>query len=269
LLGWSMSKTVIASLIGMLVKDGKLSLEQANLWPAGDGRDHIRIADLLAMSSGLHFNENQGLVSDLTRMLYLQPDMSAFARNQPLDHAPGELWSYSTGTAVILSRIMQDAAGSADFVNQRLFNPLGMTSATMETDEQGTLIGSSYMYASARDWARFGQFLLQDGTWQGQPLLPPGYVAMMAAPVKASAGQYGQGQVWIWESDAAAPGVNPDAAFGIPPDTFYMSGHDGQTVAVIRSRQLVIVRLGLTPRAEHYSTQPLLKAVLEATQPPP
>jgi CubicO group peptidase (beta-lactamase class C family) len=268
LLGWSMSKTVVAGLIGMLVKDGKVQLEQSALWPAGDGREHIRIADLLAMSSGLHFNEAYGAVSDVTSMLYLQPDMAAFARNQPLDHPVGESWSYSSGTAVILSRIMQDAAGadSADFVNHRLFSPLGMTSATMEADEHGTLVGSSYMYATARDWARYGQFLLQDGVWQGSALLPAGYVAMMATPVKASGGQYGQGQVWLWGSDAATPGVNPDAAFGIPADTFYMSGHDGQTVAIIRSRQLVIVRLGLTPYANHYSTQPLLKAVLEATQ---
>ena len=134
----------------------------------------------------------------------------------------------------------------------------------MEPDEHGTLVGSSYMYATARDWARYGQFLLQDGTWQGQALLPPGYVDMMAAPVAASRGQYGAGLTWLWGSDAVTPGVDPDAAFGIPPDTFWMSGHDGQTVAIIKSRQLVIVRLGLTPYAAGYSPQPLVKAVLEA-----
>jgi CubicO group peptidase (beta-lactamase class C family) len=267
LLGWSMSKTVIAGLIGMLVKDGKLSLEQAGFWPAGDGREKIRVADLLAMSSGLHFNESYGAVSDVTGMLYLSPDMAAYAHDQPLDHPPGEAWSYSSGTAVLLSRIMQDAAGanSADFVSQRLFKPLGMTSATMEADEHGTLVGSSYMYATAHDWARYGQFLVQDGVWNNERLLPEGYVAMMATPVKASGGQYGQGQTWLWASDAQRPGVNPDGAFGIPPDTFYMSGHDGQTVAVIRSRQLVIVRLGLTPHDYGYSPQPLIKAILAAT----
>ncbi len=139
-----------------------------------------------------------------------------------------------------------------------------MSSATLESDEHGTLVGSSYMYATARDWARYAQFLLQEGVWQGQPLLPPGYVAMMASPVAASAGQYGHGQVWLWGSDAKAPGVNPDAAFGIPADTFWLSGHDGQSIAVIRSRQLVIVRLGLTPESLGYSTQALVKAVLEA-----
>jgi CubicO group peptidase (beta-lactamase class C family) len=270
LLGWSMTKTVMAGLIGMLVKDGKLSLDQSGFWPAapGDGRDRIRVADLLAMSSGLRFNENYGAVSDVTSMLYLQPDMAGFARAQPLAHPVGEAWSYSSGTAVILSRIMQDAAGGDGraFADARLFKPLGMSSAIMEADEHGTLVGSSYMYATAHDWAKFAQFLLQEGVWQGQELLPSGYVAMMAAPVAASGGQYGRGQVWLWGSDAATPGVNPDAAFGIPADIFWMSGHDGQSIAVIRSRQLIIVRLGLTPESLGYSPQPLVKAVLEATR---
>ena len=269
LLGWSMTKTVMAGLIGMLVKDGKLSLDQSGFWPAapGDGRDRIRVADLLAMSSGLRFNENYGAVSDVTSMLYLQPDMAGFARAQPLAHPVGEAWSYSSGTAVILSRIMQDAAGGDGraFADARLFKPLGMSSATMESDEHGTLVGSSYMYATARDWAKFAQFLLQEGVWQGKELLPSGYVAMMATPVAASGGQYGHGQVWLWGSDAATPGVNPDAAFGIPADTFWLSGHDGQSIAVIRSRRLIIVRLGLTPQSLGYSPQPLVKAVLEAT----
>jgi CubicO group peptidase (beta-lactamase class C family) len=269
LLGWSMTKTVMAGLIGMLVKDGTLSLDQSGFWPAapGDGRDRIRVADLLAMSSGLRFNENYGAVSDVTSMLYLQPDMAGFARAQPLAHPVGEAWSYSSGTAVILSRIMQDAAGGDGraFADARLFKPLGMSSATMESDEHGTLVGSSYMYATARDWAKFAQFLLQEGVWQGKELLPSGYVAMMATPVAASGGQYGHGQVWLWGSDAATPGVNPDAAFGIPADTFWLSGHDGQSIAVIRSRRLIIVRLGLTPQSLGYSPQPLVKAVLEAT----
>src|ERR1700675_2058416 len=269
LLGWSMTKTVMAGLIGMLVKDGKLSLDQSGFWPAapGDGRDRIRVADLLAMSSGLRFNENYGAVSDVTSMLYLQPDMAGFARAQPLAHPVGEAWSYSSGTAVILSRIMQDAAGGDGraFADARLFKPLGMSSATMESDEHGTLVGSSYMYATARDWAKFAQFLLQEGVWQGKELLPSGYVAMMATPVAASGGQYGHGQVWLWGSDAATPGVNPDAAFGIPADTFWLSGHDGQSIAVIRSRRLTIVRLGLTQQSLGYSPQPLVKALLEAT----
>jgi CubicO group peptidase (beta-lactamase class C family) len=200
-------------------------------------------------------------------MLYLQPDMAAFARAQPIDHPPGGYWSYSSGTANIVSRIVQDAAGplGAALPRRVLFERLGMRSGTLETDEHGTLVGSSYMYATARDWARYGQFLVQDGVWQGQRLLPEGFVAMMATPVAASGGRYGQGFVWLWGSDGVTPGVNPDAAFGIPADTFWMMGHDGQSTAIIRSRQLVVVRMGLTPAGDNYTSQPLLHAILAAT----
>lgn len=266
LLGWSMTKTVMAGLIGTLIQDGRLSLDLPAGWPAGDPRAHIRIADLLAMSSGLAFNESYGAVSDVTRMLYLEPDMAAFARARPLVHPVGEFWSYSSGTALILSRIFTDAAGARplDLMRERLFAPLGMRSAVLEADEHGTFVGSSYLYASARDWARYAQLLLQDGLWRGQAILPRGYVAMMTTPVAASRGQYGQGQVWRYGSEAVIPGVNPDTAFGIPPDSFWMLGHDGQSIAIIPSRNLVVVRMGLTPAREHYQPQPLIRALLNA-----
>ena len=270
LLGWSMAKTVVAGLVGVLVKEGRLTLDQSagGATPGGDGRERIRIADLLSMSSGLRFNEGYGAVSDVTRMLYLEPDMSEFARAQPLVHPVGEFWSYSSGTANILSRIVQDAGGrlGAGVAAEKIFKPLGMASAIIETDEDGTLVGSSYMYATARDWARYAQFLVQDGVWRGQEMLPRGYVAMMASPVAASRGQYGHGLVWLWGSDAVAPGQNPDTAFGIPADTFWMEGHDGQSIAIMPSRQLAVVRLGLTPASDHYQPQPLIKAILEATK---
>jgi CubicO group peptidase (beta-lactamase class C family) len=268
-LGWSMTKSVMAGLIGILVKDGRLVLNQpvgsALGWPAADPRAGITIADLLAMSSGLKFNEGYGAVSDVTRMLYLEPDMAAFASGQPLVHPIGTVWSYSSGSAVILSRIFQDAAGSdaLGFVRHRLFEPLGMTSAVMETDEHGTLVGSSYLYATPRDWARYGVLLVQDGVWKGQAILPPGYVSMMASPVAASRGEYGHGLVWRW-TDAPVPGENPGTAFGIPADTFWMTGHDGQYVAIIPSKQLVILRMGLTPSREHYEPEALVQAVLGA-----
>jgi CubicO group peptidase (beta-lactamase class C family) len=270
LLGWSMTKSVLAGVAGLLIKEGRLSLDQTGHWPAaaGDGRDRIRIADLLAMSSGLRFNEAYGAVSDVTRMLYLETDMAGFAHAQPLLHPAGELWSYSSGTANILSRVIQDAAGGlgAAYPAEKLFKPLGMSSATIETDEYGTLVGSSYMYATARDWARYGEFLLQKGVWRGQAMLPAGYVDMMATPVAASGGEYGHGLVWLWGADAVTPGKNPDAAYGIPADTFWMEGHDGQSTAIIPSRELVIVRLGLTPARDHYQPDPLVKAVLEAAK---
>jgi CubicO group peptidase (beta-lactamase class C family) len=266
LLGWSMTKSVVAGLVGMLIKDGRLSLDQSAGWPAGDDRARIRIADLLGMSSGLRFNEAYGAVSDVTRMLYLEPDMAKFAREQPPEHPAGEFWSYSSGTANILSRIVQDTAApqGTGFARERLFKPLGMTSAILETDATGTFVGSSYMYATARDWARYGLFLSQGGVWRGQELLPQGFVAMMASPVTASGGEYGHGLVWLWGTDAIAPGKNPDAAFGIPADTFWMEGHDGQSTAIIPSRELVMVRLGLTPSRDHYQPEPLVRALLNA-----
>jgi CubicO group peptidase (beta-lactamase class C family) len=200
LLGWSMAKTVTAGLIGLLVKDGKLTIDQAGFWKGNDGREHIRIADLLAMSSGLKFNEDYGVVSDVTQMLYLEPDMAGFAHDQPLAHPIGTVWSYSSGTANIVARIAQDAGGPL-FTQDRLFGPLGMTSAVIEPDEHGTQVGSSYMYATAHDWARFGLWLAQNGQWHGEALLPSDYVDMMASPVKPSLGEYGHGFVWLWGSD--------------------------------------------------------------------
>ena len=263
-LGWSMTKSVTAGLIGLLVKDGRLALDQ----PAGVGRAaraRSTIADLMSMTSGLEFNESYGTVSDVTRMLYLEPDMAGFAASKPSIHPPGETWSYSSGTAVMLARIFQDAAGpdAISYVRQRLFAPLGMLSAVMETDEQGTLVGSSYMYATPRDWARYGQLLAQDGLWQGQEILPPGYVAMMSSPVAASGGDYGHGMVWCRLNHDDAPPAGPDP---LPADAFWMSGHDGQYAAIVPSRQLVVVRMGLTPEHDHYRPEPLVLAVLRAVR---
>jgi CubicO group peptidase (beta-lactamase class C family) len=253
-------------LIGLLIKDGLLTLDTPAGWTGHDGREHITIADLLGMTSGLEFNEGYGAVSDVTRMLYLEPDMDGFARNKPLVHAPGAVWSYSSGTAVMLARIFQNTERRRplEYIRGRLFAPLGMSSAVIEADEMGNLVGSSYMYATPRDWARYGQLLAQDGVWNGEEILPRGYVAMMSSPVAPSGGEYGHGMVWRWATHSDKPGVNPDAAYGIPADTFWMSGHDGQYAAIVPSRQLVIVRMGLTPSRLLYHPEALVSAVLQA-----
>lgn len=265
-LGWSMTKSVTAGLIGLLVKDGRLRLDTRAGWSGQDGRERITVSDLLSMTSGLDWNEGYGAVSDVTRMLYLEPDMNGFARAKPLVHAPGAVWSYSSGTAVMLAHAFQNAAGPdpSGYIHARLFGPLGMSSAVIEADESGTLVGSSYMYATPRDWARYGQLLAQDGIWNGQEILPRGYVAMMSSPVTASDGEYGHGMVWRSATHSPKTGVNPDASYGNPDDTFWMSGHDGQYVAIIPSRQLVIVRMGLTPTRLSYHPEALVHAVLQA-----
>lgn len=268
LLGWSMSKTVTAALAGTVIKAGKLRLDQDRLltqWD-NDGRAAITVAQLLSMSSGLHFNEEYGDVSDVTRMLYLQPDMAGFAASQKLDHKPGTTFNYSTGTAMILSRVWQNAIGdrqaALDWPRKALFAPLGMGSAVFETDAAGTFVGGSYLYATARDWARFGQFLLQDGTWNGRQILPEGFAAMMHAPSQADA-VYGQGMTWL-AGPAPEQKAGDDQAYGLPADTYWLEGHDGQTVTVIPSADLVVVRMGLTPSDLNYRPQKLVAALLKA-----
>ncbi|MBZ9732577.1 beta-lactamase family protein [Mesorhizobium sp. CA18] len=268
LLGWSMTKTVNAAIVGTLVRDGKLALDNKGLfapWKA-DGRAAISLADMMAMSSGLAFNEDYGDVADVTRMLYLEPDMAHFAAAQPLTGEVGKVFSYSSGTAVMLSRLWQDAIGdkakALAWPRTALFDPLGMKSAVLETDEQGTFVGSSYLYATAHDWARFGQFLLQGGAWNGNQILPAGFVDWMREAAPASK-VYGKGQVWIeGPGDEENPGAGVTA--GLPKDTYWMEGHDGQTVAIIPSEQLVVVRLGLTPRKFGYRPQAMVSALVKA-----
>ncbi|MBZ9807517.1 beta-lactamase family protein [Mesorhizobium sp. BR1-1-9] len=268
LLGWSMTKTVNAALVGTLVKDGKMAMTNQGLfapWKA-DGRAAISLADMMAMSSGLEFNEDYGDVADVTRMLYLEPDMAGFAESKPLAAEVGKKFSYSSGTAVMLSRLWQDAVGdrakALTWPRTALFEPLGMHSAVLETDEQGTFVGSSYLYATAHDWARFGQFLLQGGVWNGNQILPAGFVDWMREPASASK-VYSKGQLWI---EAPGDEENPGAgvAAGLPKDTYWMEGHDGQTVAIIPSEQLVVVRLGLTPAKLGYRPQTMVGALVKA-----
>ncbi len=266
LLGWSMTKSVNAAIIGTLVGSGKLSLDRTGLFDGwkGDGRAAISLADMMAMSSGLAFNEDYGDVTDVTEMLYLEPDMAGFAASKPLEGEVGKVWSYSSGTAVMLSRIWQDALGDREaalaYPRQALFAPIGMDSAVLETDARGTFVGSSYLYATARDWARFGQLLLQEGAWNGAQVLPEGFVDWMREPVAASKGVYGKGQVWIeGPGDEEAPGAG--VAAGAPADTYWLEGHDGQSVAIVPSKRLVVVRLGLTPSKLGYRPQRLVAAL--------
>lgn len=268
LIGWSMTKTVTAALVGTVIKAGKLQLDQDHLltrWD-GDGRSKITVAELLSMSSGLKFNEDYGDVSDVTRMLYLEPDMAKFAASKPLAAVPGTRFNYSTGTPVILSRIWQNALADEQtalaWPRKALFGPLGMGSAVLETDEAGTFVGGAYLYATARDWARFGQFLLQDGVWEGKQILPRSYVEMMHQPAATNAA-YGQGLLWM-EGPGDDHEAGSDADYGVPADAYWLEGHDGQTVTVIPSANMVVVRMGLTPAWDDYKPQKLVAALLAA-----
>lgn len=264
LLGWSMAKSVNAALLGRVLQTGALSLQTNNLFSEwrGDGRAKITLAQLLAMESGLTFNEGYGEVADVTRMLFLEPDMTRFVLSLPLEANPGEKFNYSSGTAVLLSRIWMETRGgraqALSFPARALFGPLGMASAVLEPDETGIFVGSSYMYASARDWARFSLLLLNDGLWKGGRLLPEGFVTAMATPNATSGGAYSRMQTWT-----KGPGEESDADHGLPEETFWMLGHDGQSAAIVPSRGLAVVRLGLTPSKLGYRPQPLVKRILD------
>ena len=158
LLGWSMTKTVNAFLVGELVKQGKMDLTATNLFDSwkGDARAKISLNDLMAMHSGLVWNEGYGDVSDVTRMLFLTSDMKSLPESQTADAAPDTVFTYSSGTSMLLAELVEKAAGesASTLAREALFNPLGITSAVVEPDASGTMSGSSFMYATARDWAR-------------------------------------------------------------------------------------------------------------------
>lgn len=273
LLGWSITKSVNATLLGRAIKVTGMSLDASITEavfgdiPASDPRTDITLFDLMGMASDLDWNEGYGSVSDVTRMLYLEPNMVQFAAARGLDSETaegiGEAFEYSSGTSVLIGRVWQAAVGFGDdltFPHAQLFGPLGMSSAALEMDEVGNFIGGSYMYATARDWARFGQFMAQRGLWNGRSLLPIGYVDWMTSPHPASDGRYGRGQVWLEPANTWMGGEPVD----LPDDAFFMNGHDGQSINVVPSENLVVVRLGLTPRAEEYKVGYLVDAVLAA-----
>lgn len=258
LLGWSMTKTVTAGIIGTLIKTGKLSLDDRltdtySDWERDD-RSSISVSSMLAMASGLAWNEAYGSVSNVTRMLFLNEDMAGYAAGFPLAEEIGSTFVYSSGTSTMLARAWQDIVGdtSLTYPREAIFAPLGMTSAVMETDAKDTFVGSSYMYATARDWARYGQFLLQKGTWEGKQLLPLGYTNWMFEPADVSDNDYTNGHMW-----RRSPGGKPPLE-----DVVWMAGHDGQSVAISPSQRLVIVRLGLTPSKLGYSPRALAEALI-------
>ncbi len=259
LLGWSMTKSVTSALVGILVGRGELDVDApigfAAWSSAGDPRAALTWDQLLRMSSGLEFNEDYGLRTDVTLMLFDRHDGSAVALDRALAHEVDTRWSYSSGTTNLIARrvreLFDDDAAYHRFPHEALFTPIGMHSAVLETDPSGTFVGSSFMYATARDWARFGQLYLQDGVWQGRRILPDGWVArsMTPSPTHPSKG-YGY-QWWLNAADDPQDRPLPE----VPADAFWASGHQGQMVLVVPSREAVIVRHGMTnnrewPRAE-------------------
>jgi CubicO group peptidase (beta-lactamase class C family) len=262
LLGWSMTKSVASAMVGRLVQEGRLDVEAAGLRPEWDDeRAAITLDELLHMASGLAFEEVYDPGTDATQMLFTPGDTGAFAADKPLEHDPGTVWSYSSGTTNIVCDVAQDAAGAGpDLARELVFDPLGMGSAVLEPDSSGGLVCSSFMYATARDWARFGQWFLQDGEWEGERLLPEGWVTYSTEPFEGAA-DTGYGAQW-WLNEA------PDGSLrmpSVPPDAYWASGNEGQQVVVIPSAELVVVRLGLSSfEGIAWGLEPLLRGVLDA-----
>jgi len=243
---WSMGKSITQALVGILVRQGKLNIYDPAPVPEwqNDQRREITLDHLLRMSSGLAFNEDyvDGQMSDVIPMLQFdgRHDTGAFAANKPLLHKPGTHWSYSSGTTNIICRILKEvvgggASGMLRFMNDELFEPIGIRTATPKFDTSGTFIGSSFLLATPQDFARFGLLYLRGGSWDGKEILQSEWVDY-ARSVTYCDKEAAYGAHW-W--------MKPDQT-----DWFYCSGYDGQRIICVPDKDLVIVRCGRTPVEE-------------------
>jgi CubicO group peptidase (beta-lactamase class C family) len=266
LISWSMAKSITAVLIGFLVSDGRLSLDSPAPVPAwqrsGDPRGEITLRDLLHMASGLEHREGGDPLweADTTNMLFGSGvgDMAGFAEAKPAVAKAGEVFNYSTATSVILADILADTLTPSknpaarrdavlEFMRGRLIEPLSMSSLTPEFDARGTMIAGSIMHATARDYARFGEFLRNGGMADGQRLLPKTWIQFMLSPSAADKG-YG-GHIWLNRHRPAGtrPALWPQRG---PNDLFAAIGHQGQYIIVSPSQRVTVVRLGVTEDEE-------------------
>jgi CubicO group peptidase (beta-lactamase class C family) len=255
ILGYSATKSVISALVGILVRKGKLAVNEpapVAAWQSPDDPRHaITVDHLLQHTSGLKMGSSlnaslASAIAPVNQMKYVAHDMAAFAEGSDLESRPGTEWNYHDGNTIILSRLIRDAAGghAADvlrFARAELFGPLGMRSVTLEFDATGTPEGSSQMLASARDWARFGALYLDDGMVGGKRILPEGWVNYSAAPTPSARVGNGAG---FWTNRGDSYGAKRRTGMGWPAESFYASGTFGQYVIIVPSQRLVIARFG-------------------------
>lgn len=241
-LGWSMAKSVTSAVLGVLEKQEKVSLEQQNLfseWKT-DERKNIKLKNLINMNSGLEWEEDYTKICDVTEMLFIDADMSLKQKNKPFVGKPNKTWNYSSGTTNLLSGFIRNQFKTQqeylDFWYNELIDKIGMNSMIVETDFSGKFVGSSYAWATARDWARFGLLYLHNGNWNGEQIINKSWVDFTREPTNTSKGEYG-GHFWL-----NAGGVYPD----VPKDAYACHGYQGQYVFIIPSKDMVIVRTGLS-----------------------
>ena len=246
-LSWSMAKSFTNAVIGVLVRIRRMDIsEPAGIeeWK-GDDRSRITINDLLQMQSGLKWNEDYGSRSDVNLMLFNEGDMSRFSVSKPLKYPPGTHWYYSSGSVNILTYLIRkefiDYLSYYAFIQDQVFEKIGITDAVFEVDPSGDFVGSSYLYATARDYARFGLLYLNDGLFGGERVLPEGWVSYTRE--RASDSNDGYGALFWLNQGSRYPSV--------PTDMFSCEGHDGQMIFILPSNDLVIVILGFSHKPDN------------------
>ena len=271
LLGFSMTKSVVNALLGILTQQGRISPSLPAPIPewrgASDPRREIEVEHLMRMTTGLALEETNSGFDPSSEMLYLHNDMAGFAVKAAVVAAPGTRWAYSSPTTQLLARIIRDITGGPEqtlaFTWRELFNPLGMRNVTLQFDATGTLQGSSSMLASARDWARFGLLYLNDGIIGGRRILHEDWVDFSAAATLDT--DYGAG---FWTNRSEHERAKGRVKMGIPGDAFFAFGDQGQRIVILPSQRMVIVRLGdsVDPSGDIRGLGRLVKEVIAATQ---
>jgi CubicO group peptidase (beta-lactamase class C family) len=236
-----MTKSIMSTVFGVMQYQGKINVEEKapiEAWQ-NDDRKEITIHNLLQMNSGLEWDENYDGISDVTKMLFLQADMTQMQIDKPFVGKPNETWNYSSGTTNLLSGILRQKLGSEqeylDYWYREFIDKIGMNSMVVETDLAGNYVGSSYGWATPRDWGKFGLLYLHRGNWNGEQIFAPEWTDYVAEPTPDSNGTYGA-QFWL----------NAEGQFkDLPKNMFYADGYQGQFVFVFPDQDLVVVRMGL------------------------
>jgi CubicO group peptidase (beta-lactamase class C family) len=260
--GWSMTKSLTSAMYGILQKKGRIDINEKTgleAW-ANDEREEITYNDLLHMNSGLEWEEEYFNISDATKMLYLESDMGQVQIENQLVAKPNELWYYSSGTTNILSGplLRKEFDSHQEYLDswyRELIDKIGMHSTVVEADLAGNYIGSSYAWASTRDWAKFGLLYLHEGNWNGEQIIDSSWVHYSATPTNTSEGRYGA-QFWL-----NAGGYHPD----VPKDMYSCNGFKGQYVFIIPSKDLVVVRTGLVADPK-FNINIFLKEIIESIE---
>ncbi len=261
ILGWSMTKSVTSTILGVLEKQEKVNLDQKFLFPIweDDSRKEITLKNLLNMNSGLEWLEDYGKICDVTKMLFIEPKMSKVQLEKQFAGKPNESWNYSSGTTNLLSEFIRNRFGThqeyLDFWYTEFIDKIGMHSMLIETDYSGTYVGSSYGWATTRDWAKYGQFYLQNGMWNGEQIINKSWVDFTKEPTNTSNGDYG-GHFWL----------NAGKYFKDAPENMYSAnGYQGQRVFILPTQELVIVRTGLKSSSD-FDMNLFLKGILSSLE---